>query len=230
MAGIYKIVNVVDDKFYIGSTSNFIIRKRHHWKALRHGYHYNTFLQRAWDKYGEDKFRFDVVIYCSEEDLIFFEQRFIDYYELPNECIAYNLSPDANTFRRYKQSKDHVMKRKLTRIGVPLNDEWKKSISKSKCGVKNFNKRIELDLSLIVSKYKSGRSGVEIAKEFGVRPSVIYRRLEEEGIVRKHYTGEKDLDVSEIKCMRKAGMSIYAIAKQFEVSRTAIETKIKKMV
>lgn len=58
---IYKIINLVNDKFYVGSTINKKVRFRQHRKLLRGDRHHCKHLQAAWNKYGEDKFDFRVV-------------------------------------------------------------------------------------------------------------------------------------------------------------------------
>lgn len=58
---IYKIVNAVNDKFYVGSTNNHRERFRTHRNKLRRGTHHCAHLQAAWNKYGEEKFLFKVV-------------------------------------------------------------------------------------------------------------------------------------------------------------------------
>lgn len=58
---IYKIVNLVNDKFYVGSTTNKKVRFREHRKQLRGNRHHCKHLQSAWNKYGEEKFDFRVV-------------------------------------------------------------------------------------------------------------------------------------------------------------------------
>jgi len=60
-SGIYKIINVVNNKFYIGSSVDLRKRKSKHFSELRHNKHNNKHLQRAWDKYGEASFVFVVV-------------------------------------------------------------------------------------------------------------------------------------------------------------------------
>jgi group I intron endonuclease len=63
---IYKIVNLVNDKFYVGSTINKKVRFRQHRNMLRGNRHHCKHLQAAWNKYGEDKFDFRVVEEVSE--------------------------------------------------------------------------------------------------------------------------------------------------------------------
>jgi group I intron endonuclease len=62
MIGVYKITNTVNGKVYIGSTTIDIeTRWGVHRSALRTGKHYNKHLQRAWNRYGESAFTFEVI-------------------------------------------------------------------------------------------------------------------------------------------------------------------------
>lgn len=58
---IYKIRNVVNQKFYVGSTINTKERFRTHRNKLRRGAHHTPHLQAAWNKYGEECFKFEIV-------------------------------------------------------------------------------------------------------------------------------------------------------------------------
>jgi group I intron endonuclease len=74
--GVYKIVNQINNKFYIGSSNNIFLRWKKHILALKKSYHHNTHLQRAWDKYGKDNFYFTIVEEC--ESILIREQHFLD--------------------------------------------------------------------------------------------------------------------------------------------------------
>jgi group I intron endonuclease len=76
--GIYKITNNVNGNFYIGSSNDIRLRWINHKHLLRRGISPNTILQSAWNKYGEDVFQFSIVIKCDPQDLVFYEQKFID--------------------------------------------------------------------------------------------------------------------------------------------------------
>jgi group I intron endonuclease len=65
---IYKIINLVNDKFYVGSTTNKKVRFRQHRKLLRGNRHHCKHLQAAWNKYGEAKFDFVVVQEVSDTE------------------------------------------------------------------------------------------------------------------------------------------------------------------
>lgn len=64
---IYKIVNLINDKFYVGSTNNQRERFRTHRNKLRRGVHHCAHLQASWLKYGEEKFAFKVVAQVPDE-------------------------------------------------------------------------------------------------------------------------------------------------------------------
>jgi len=73
-SGIYRIRNLVNGKIYIGQSVSIPKRWGGHRSELRGGYHYNAHLQRAWDKYGEEAFLFEVIEYCPVEKLVEREQ------------------------------------------------------------------------------------------------------------------------------------------------------------
>lgn len=69
--GIYKIECTTTGVVYIGSTSvSFKKRWRKHKQRLRHNYHENSYLQNAWNKYGEDKFVFEIAETINNIDII----------------------------------------------------------------------------------------------------------------------------------------------------------------
>jgi group I intron endonuclease len=93
---IYKIRNVINDKFYVGSTVDSRKRFWAHRKALRLGNHDCIHLQRAWDKYGEDCFKFEVIEQLnSKEELYPAEQKWLDEHFGKDYC--YNVAAHADS-------------------------------------------------------------------------------------------------------------------------------------
>ncbi|MEZ4708809.1 MAG: GIY-YIG nuclease family protein [Caldilineaceae bacterium] len=76
--GIYRIVNVKNGHFYLGSS--IIIEKRYaqHMSDLRRGHHHSIYLQRAYDRHGEYVFTLDIVEECDESELLEIEQAYLD--------------------------------------------------------------------------------------------------------------------------------------------------------
>lgn len=79
ICGIYKITNVVNGRFYIGSSNNINKRWRSHTGYLKRGQHQSIKLQRAWDKYGQDAFLLELVeTVMEQDDLLKREQYYLD--------------------------------------------------------------------------------------------------------------------------------------------------------
>lgn len=92
--GIYKIINVVNNKFYVGSAVSFAERKRKHWWMLRKGTHANKHLQAAWNKYGEASFTF-VIVEEHEKDADILAAENVWLKEHVGKDYCYNLATDA---------------------------------------------------------------------------------------------------------------------------------------
>jgi group I intron endonuclease len=92
--GIYKIINVINNKFYVGSAVNFSRRKARHFSELRHNKHSNSKLQNAWNKYGEKSFVFVVVEEVQDTTLLLkVENRWLKEHVGKEYC--YNIGVDA---------------------------------------------------------------------------------------------------------------------------------------
>lgn len=99
--GVYKIVNTVNNKIYIGSTSSsFSKRKYMHFWKLSNNTHENSYLQRAYNKYGKENFKFEIIEKCKPEECINKEQYWIDNFNASK--LGYNLKPIAGSSYGYK--------------------------------------------------------------------------------------------------------------------------------
>ena len=81
--GIYRITNLTNGKSYIGKTGvNFGDRWDCHRAQLNGGYHDNSHLQRAWNKYGSAAFEFCVVeVVDNVSCLDNLERKYISQYK-----------------------------------------------------------------------------------------------------------------------------------------------------
>ena len=92
---IYQIRNVVTGHYYVGSTVDSRKRFWAHRKDLRNGMHNCVHLQRAWNKYGEDCFKFEIVQQLeTREELFPAEQVWLDAHFGRTYC--YNTSAHAD--------------------------------------------------------------------------------------------------------------------------------------
>lgn len=90
-SGIYKIRNIINNKIYIGSAKDFDKRKKRHLRDLRANKHYSILLQRAFNKYGEENFVFEIIEeFPYSIEIKDREQYWID--ELKTKEIGYNIA------------------------------------------------------------------------------------------------------------------------------------------
>ena len=134
-SGIYLIINLANNKFYVGSAKNLWQRKLTHYRDLRNNKHKNTYLQNSYNKYGSERF---IVILLekveSKEDLIKREQHWIDTLDACNKDIAYNICPTAESTLGRSHSEETKSKMSKSMTGIKRTAKGKKnmSISKSK--------------------------------------------------------------------------------------------------
>lgn len=76
--GVYQIWCNRSGNFYVGSSKHIYRRWLHHRTLLRKGKSPCVHLQHAWNKYGEECFRFTILEECAEEALERREQFFLD--------------------------------------------------------------------------------------------------------------------------------------------------------
>lgn len=92
---IYQILNLVNEKFYIGHSQDYDIRWWEHERKLKVNKHDNYHLQSAWNKYGKEAFEFILIELVEEKDMLLREQFWIDILGACDKELGYNINPDA---------------------------------------------------------------------------------------------------------------------------------------
>jgi group I intron endonuclease len=124
-SGIYKILNKITEKFYIGSAVNFKARWTQHKGKLRLNIHPNAFLQSSWNLHGEEAFEFIVLEKCSKQDLLIAEQKWLDDTQCYDRNIGYNLYRIAGSPLGSKWSEERKAKAKKRMTGFKHTEEAK---------------------------------------------------------------------------------------------------------
>lgn len=172
ISGIYKIHNIVNNKMYIGSSIEIYGRWQDHKKELRHNYHTNKRLQHSWNKYGEDKFVFEILENVgNKENLLDREQYWMNYYDSYNRDIGFNINPIASSQLGFKHSDESKRKMSESRKGEKHHlygkfhsDESKQKMSKSHTG-KKHNDETKQKMSNDRMKHVSSLKGRKQTKE-----------------------------------------------------------------
>ena len=91
--GIYRIVNTVSNKAYVGQSLRVKKRVHEHFRLLRLGKHTNQHLQRSYNKHGEDAFVWELEVLCEDvSDLDLIENAFLQGDAYFDEPLAYNIA------------------------------------------------------------------------------------------------------------------------------------------
>jgi excinuclease UvrABC nuclease subunit len=112
LSGIYKITNLSNNKFYIGSAINLDRRLKRHYYELSKRIHSNKHLQRAYNKVGSSMFKVDFLETFESIDslaLLTLEKSYI--IQLNAIKSGYNLMVDNSQFlNRLNRSLKHIEK------------------------------------------------------------------------------------------------------------------------
>ena len=117
MTVIYRITNMINNKYYIGSTESFARREWQHKNDLKKGAHKNPHLQASWNKYGGDAFVFEILteVPAGESQLVWEDRYLAGHVGLP-ECYNINTGAEA------------------PRLGIPMSEVSKQKMSLSRTG------------------------------------------------------------------------------------------------
>ena len=110
ICGVYKITNTANGKFYVGSSKDIKNRWIQHQNELNEKKHGNAHLQNAWDKYGSQSFKFEIIEECSIENQFEREQYYLNKLN-PFDNNGYNIIRQIS--KEYMS--DHCMIKKCSR-------------------------------------------------------------------------------------------------------------------
>ena len=166
--GIYCIQNTINQKKYIGLSTNIERRLKDHLISLRNKNteKENEHFIRSFHKYGEDAFQARIIIVCDQNILAPMEQYLIKIFKTYNPKFGYNKTlggernqPTIET--RKKMSESHKgkkpsegTKKKLSESlkGRKHSDETKKKISEYRKG-----KKLSDETKKKMSEYRKGK-------------------------------------------------------------------------
>lgn len=195
---IYKIVNTVNDKVYIGQTINSLrVRFYQHRKFSLHPDKYPYPLYRAMNLYGRDAFSIlPVEENIPKEQLDEKEKYYIEKFSslVPN---GYNISPGGGN-QRFHPIREHEEEVVNLYLNGTLTKDIAKKFNVSNSTIRNIlnkngiefrpsgpmEKHYSFDLSLAIKLFNDGLSYPKIGKIMGYDEKTIRRNLLSKGIKR----------------------------------------------
>ena len=191
MGYIYKIVNKINGKVYIGQTTQILEERwKQHCKIQSNCY----YLKNALKKYGIDNFDFKLICICFDNDLDRYE---INYIEKFNSIVphGYNLRKGGNSGKHHEETKKKTSEKLKNRtdiyrskhqLGKPHTEETKQKISDSLKGIKHKPESIQKRTDLLIKHtvhqidlngnfIRSFNGYTEASKSVGTHKGAIWR-------------------------------------------------------
>ena len=188
--GVYCFINICNGKRYIGQSNNLRKRYNTHRYQLKNGRHHNKHLQRAWNKYGENNFKYIILQICKDSDhAIEREQYWANKYNSfigengynTGECLkVWNTGIKYSKYRRKKISilqkslmtPERLHMLKTMNIGRKFGEDFRKKIRYNFLGIKH-TKKTKKTLSIAQVKFQASLSKSEKRKTFKHRMKTI---------------------------------------------------------
>ena len=187
-SGIYLIKNIINKKVYIGSAVNIDKRWKEHKKLLKQGKHHSIHLQQAWDKYGEQSFKFEVLEEVQkQEHLLSYEQVYLDYYKSYEGDKGYNICKVAGSPLGLRRSEETKKKLSEAKTGIKFSEEHKQKLREAKTGIKfseEHKQKLREALRNMSEEHKrkisEARIGTKLSEEHKNKISKAARNMSEE--------------------------------------------------
>lgn len=163
LCGVYKIINNVNHKIYIGQSVNIKARWKDHINSLNRGDSRCTLLQRAWNKYGQQNFSFEILELCPENILDDVETKYIEFYDSCNN--GYNIESGGNQNKHLSDETRQLLRQ--AHLGKTASYETRKKMSESRMGDKNpmYGRNHTDETKKKISENNKGKTGHVISDE-----------------------------------------------------------------
>lgn len=203
-SGVYKILNKINNKCYIGSSSNILFRWSVHKYHLNYQKHINKKLQRAWNKYGKNAFIFTIVELCgtTKKELEDREQYYLD-----------SLKPDYN-----------ILLKAYSGLGRPTSEKTRKKISKKLRG-KKVSEETRKKMSLAKLGKPSPIKGRALTKEH--KEKIAIAKKGEKHIKKGKLSKEQVFDIYRQIPFLDIREDILKLATSFNISEAYLRHIIK---
>lgn len=208
-AGVYRLVNKVNNKTYIGSSIN-ITSRFYKYFNIHHLLKHKTTIHKALLKYGYLNFSLEILEYCNKNISVSREQYYIDLLkpdynilQTAGSSLGFKHSPETLDFFRNSRKISEQTRKNLSRsaTGRVLSDLAKNKISASRVGIK-LSAKIRANMSaattaligvpVVVKNIQTNTETkyinlTEAAKAIGVTRTAVKKALDSERILKKTY-------------------------------------------
>ena len=140
--GIYRFINKVNGKSYIGSSVSLSRRLTQYYSNRLVTYKYVSLIYQALLKYGYNNFRLEILEYCDPSVVLEREQYYLDLFN-----PEYNLRPTAGSPLGYKHTMERRKAMSIMSLGRRHSEDTKAKIKAAGIG-RVFSEESRLKLAL----------------------------------------------------------------------------------
>jgi len=198
-SGVYRWINLLSNKSYIGSSVN--LRARFHvYYSVKRLNNSNMVIYKALQKYGYSNFSLEILEYCEPNQAILKEQEYIDLLK-----PEYNINPTAGSSLGYKHSASTLDKLRNRDYSFLHNEDTRLKLSAAATG--------RILSSEAKAKISIARSGTKLSIETRTKLSAAAAEIRGVAVL---VTNLETGDIVEYSTMTEASVGL-------NVSRTAIK-------
>ena len=219
-SGIYRWVNKVNGKTYIGSSVNLQLRLERYYRTSYIAFELirgKSLIYSAILKYGYINFQLEILEYCTPENVLSREQYYFDLLK-----PEYNINPIAGSRFGVKHRLETLQKMSKSAQGRKLSEETKILISQAVKGINNpnFGKTHSEKTKALISAARLGKSHLsESTKEkLSENKGIAIRVLDLK-------TNETSVFPSIIKAAKAIGITQPALSFRFKTKSSFLVKK-----
>ncbi len=176
MPYIYKIINQINGKIYIGQTSLPTVQDRFNEHIKKAKAHVNRYLYDAMNYYGIENFIIEEIEQCDKENLDNREIYWIAYYRSNNKEFGYNMTPGGgggDTWTSNPHKAEIIEKSKQTKM---RNGTYGKAAPKGTTSPNKGNYKIKINKNDLLNDIKSFMSIEDICNKYDISRKNLYLR------------------------------------------------------
>lgn len=232
-SGIYKIISLINNKVYIGSSSNIENRIIYHLQDFKRENHHNQHLQNTYNKYGKENLQFEVIELCDLKDCYIKEIYWSNFFDSFNPEKGYNIGViSANGIKSGSLSNETKEKMYKTRKeNAEKKGYYHSEETKRKIGIKSKGrKHTPQTIKKIKDKLKYKKLSKEVSKKIvdsRKQNSNIWHSEETKSKISKSNKGVKKTKtekfIQRVKSQQKEVLQIDADGKIIKIWESALQ-------
>ena len=216
ICGIYKITNLINNKFYIGKSKTVHARWGQHirasqvsqekWDANKRKE--QTPLHKAIRKYGVDNFQFEIIEECSPSELNAREKYWIDFFNAFNSKQGYNCTKGGDGYccGGGENSTSNILTQKeVDFIKQSLREGWT---------AKQIQKYVPKASYTTISNINNGRSWIDEKESYPISKNNGHRKWDNDTVLK-------------IRELYQQGTSIKKLAILYDAAEPTISSLVK---